>query len=34
MRNPRADERSAMLDLRATAFAGFVIITAVIQRRS
>ena len=30
MRNPRADERSAMLDLRATAFAGFVIITAVI----
>jgi hypothetical protein len=30
MRNPRADERSAMLDLRATAFAGLVIITAVI----
>jgi hypothetical protein len=30
MRNPRADERSAMLDLRATAFAGIVIITAVL----
>ena len=30
MRNPRADERSAMLDLRATAFAGIAIITAVL----
>jgi hypothetical protein len=30
MRTPRADERTAMLDLRATAFAGFVVITAII----
>ena len=30
MRNPRADERSAMLDMRATAFAGLVVITVVI----
>jgi len=30
MRNPRADERSAMLDLRATAFAGIAIITAIL----
>jgi hypothetical protein len=30
MRNPRADERTAMLDLRATAFSGLVIIVAVI----
>ena len=30
MRHPRADERSAMLDLRATAFAGLVVITAII----
>lgn len=30
MRNPQADERSAMLDLRATAFAGLVVITAII----
>ena len=30
MRNPRADERSAMLDLRATAFAGLVLILVVI----
>jgi hypothetical protein len=30
MRNPQADERSAMLDLRATAFAGLVVITAIV----
>jgi drug/metabolite transporter (DMT)-like permease len=30
MRNPKADERSAMLDLRATAFAGLVVITVVV----
>jgi hypothetical protein len=30
MRMPHADERSAMLDLRATAFAGLVIITAIL----
>jgi drug/metabolite transporter (DMT)-like permease len=30
MRNPHADERSAMLDLRATAFAGLVLIGVVI----
>ena len=30
MRNPRADERSAMLDLRATAFAGLVVIAAIV----
>jgi len=30
MRNPQADERSAMLDLRATAFAGVAIIAAII----
>ncbi len=30
MRNPQADERSAMLDLRATAFAGLVLILVVI----
>jgi hypothetical protein len=30
MRNPRADERSAMLDLRATAFSGIVLILVVI----
>jgi hypothetical protein len=30
MRNPHADERSAMLDLRATAFAGLVLILIVI----
>ena len=30
MRNPRADERSAMLDLRATACAGLVVIIAII----
>jgi hypothetical protein len=30
MRHPRADERSAMLDLRATALAGVVVITAII----
>jgi hypothetical protein len=30
MRHPRADERSAMLDLRATAFAGLAVITAII----
>jgi hypothetical protein len=28
MRNPQADERSAMLDLRATAFAGLALIVA------
>ncbi len=30
MRNPQADERSAMLDLRATAFSGLVLILVVI----
>jgi hypothetical protein len=30
MRNPHADERTAMLDLRATAFAGVAVIVAVI----
>jgi Na+/H+ antiporter NhaD/arsenite permease-like protein len=30
MRNPQADERSSMLDLRATAFAGLVVILALI----
>ncbi len=30
MRNPQADERLAMLDLRATAFTGLVLITVVI----
>jgi hypothetical protein len=30
MRNPHADERTAMLDLRATAFSGLVVIVAVI----
>ena len=30
MRNPHSDERSAMLDLRATAFAGLALITAVL----
>jgi hypothetical protein len=30
MRNPQADERSAMLDLRATAFSGIVLILVVI----
>jgi hypothetical protein len=30
MRNPKADERSAMLDLRATAFAGLLVITVVV----
>lgn len=30
MRNPHADERTAMLDLRATAFAGLAVIVAVL----
>jgi hypothetical protein len=30
MRSPRADERSAMLDLHATALAGLVVITVII----
>ena len=30
MRNPQADERSAMIDLRATAFSGLVVILIVI----
>jgi amino acid transporter len=30
MRNPQADERAAMLDLRATAFSGLVLILVVI----